>query len=328
MMKIRKSSIWLCVAVFVLSGCGSGGNKSSSVNVQSAGGTNESSTIADIDVDKGLFNVTITVPKDLIGEITQAELDATVGEKGYKSATLNADGSVTYVMTKAQHKDAMDELKKSINESLAELVGSESTPNITSIEANDNYTVFTITTKNTSPDLIESFSALAMYMYGGLYAVYNGDTVDNIHVDFVNADSGEIISSADSRDMAETGSGDDSTEEMTLSGVYNWYVGEIWNPIVDFRTYIASGTDGTGKQFDADFAYDLYIKSKEETQKYTDFIHEKYPDITNAWDKMMEQVDIISTNLADGYETGSEKIDTDLLSQYNSAFFDYVHQNN
>ena len=29
-----------------------------------------------------------------------------------------------------------------------------------------------------------------------------GTTVDNIHVDYVNADSGEVISSADSSDMA------------------------------------------------------------------------------------------------------------------------------
>lgn len=33
------------------------------------------------------------------------------------------------------------------------------------------------------------------------YHIFNGTTVDNIHVDYVNADSGEIISSADSKDM-------------------------------------------------------------------------------------------------------------------------------
>lgn len=39
-------------------------------------------------------------------------------------------------------------------------------------------------------------------MYGGMYNVFNGTTVDNVHVDFVNADTGEIISSSDSKDMA------------------------------------------------------------------------------------------------------------------------------
>ena len=43
---------------------------------------------------------------------------------------------------------------------------------------------------------------MSFYMFGGLYHIFNGTTVDNIHVDYVNADSGEVISSADSSDMA------------------------------------------------------------------------------------------------------------------------------
>lgn len=159
--------------------------------------------IGDIDVDKNLFDVTITVPKDFIGETTQEELDAKAKEKGFKSATLNSDGSVTYVMTKAQHKEMLDEISANINNSLAELVGSDSTPNITDIKANDDFTSFTVTTKNEEPDLAESFMVLSLYMYGGMYAIFSGDEVDNIHVDYVNAASGEIISSADSKDMGE-----------------------------------------------------------------------------------------------------------------------------
>ena len=211
MMKMRKSLVWLCASVFVLSGCTTSGDKKNpdvvvSDTTQSTAesgieGMEELEAMGDIEVDKGLFNVTITVPKDMMGEITQEELDASVEEKGFKSATLNADGSATYVMTKSQHETMMDEMRENINESMAEMVGSESTPNITSVVANDNFTSFTVTTKNTSPDFVESMSVLALYMYGGLYAVYNGDNVENIHVDFVNADSGEIISSADSENM-------------------------------------------------------------------------------------------------------------------------------
>ena len=38
-------------------------------------------------------------------------------------------------------------------------------------------------------------------MYGGLFNSFNGTPVDNIHVDFINAESGEIIESADSSDL-------------------------------------------------------------------------------------------------------------------------------
>ena len=159
--------------------------------------------IGDVDVDKGLFDVTLTIPEKFIGETTQEELDETVKEKGYKSAVLNEDGSVTYVMSKAQHREMMDGVTKTINDALDEMVGSDDYPSITEAKANNDFTKFTITTKNTDLSISESLSALALYMYGGMYAIFNGKSVDNIHVDFINADTGEIISSSDSDNLGD-----------------------------------------------------------------------------------------------------------------------------
>ena len=163
----------------------------------------EIEAIGDVEVDEGLFEVELLIPADFVGEKTQEELDTIAAESGYKSITLNEDGSATYVMTKKQHKEMMDEMSVSLNESLAELIGSENYPNFTDIKANDDFTEFTITTKSVELDLNESFSVLAFYMYGGMYNAFNGTTVDNIHVEFINADSGEVISSADSENMGE-----------------------------------------------------------------------------------------------------------------------------
>ncbi len=160
--------------------------------------------IGDVEVDKGLFDVTLTIPKDYIGDTTQEKLDEVAKEKGYYSITLNDDGSATYVMTKKQHKEMLNELKKSIDKSLSEMAGSENYPNITSVTANDNYTSFTITTTNAEPSLAESFAVMAMYMYGGMYGIFAGEPADNIHVDYVNADSGQVISSADSKDAGSS----------------------------------------------------------------------------------------------------------------------------
>lgn len=130
-------------------------------------GVKQLEAIGDVDVDKGLFNVTLTIPKDFVGETTQEKLDESVKEKGYKSATLNSDGSVTYVMTKAQHEEMLVGIRESIDKSLSEMIGSSDYPNITNVKHNDNYTSFTITTKNAEPDMSESFSVMALYMYGG-----------------------------------------------------------------------------------------------------------------------------------------------------------------
>ena len=156
-----------------------------------------------LEVDKNLFDVEITLPADLVGETTQEELEAQSIASGVYSVTLNEDGSATYVMSKAQHAQLLKDMADSIHQSFAEMVGSEDYPNVTDISANDDFTVFTVTTTSTELTLQESFSVIGFYLYGGLYGAFAGEEPANIHVDFVNADTGDIISSADSSDMGE-----------------------------------------------------------------------------------------------------------------------------
>lgn len=208
-MKKRSISLVLFTALF-LSACSS---SSSETPIQSASETvTESSrsddlsdldAIGDVEVEKELFDVTITVPSDYIGEKTQEELEADASEIGYK-VKLNDDNSATFTMTKSQHKQMLKELTSELNSALEELVDSEEYPTFTDIKANDNFTSFTITTTSNELSLTESFSVLVFYMYGGMYNIFNGETVENIHIDFLNAKSGEIISSSDSKDMATT----------------------------------------------------------------------------------------------------------------------------
>lgn len=155
--------------------------------------------VGDVKVDKGIFDVKLEIPADFVGNSTQEDLDKKAAEYGYK-ATLNADGSATYEMTKSQHKKMMEDYAASLNESMAKMVGSESCPNVTDVKANEDFTSFTITTKNTEPDLGESMSVMSLYVMSGAYNIFNGTPVDNVHIDFVNADSGEVISSTDSKD--------------------------------------------------------------------------------------------------------------------------------
>lgn len=162
----------------------------------------ETSSSNNLEVEKGVFDVTINIPAEYVGETTQDELDKKEKEEGYK-AVLNDDGSVTYTMTKKQHKEMMKELEESFNKTLSEMVASEDYPNITDIKTNSNYTEFIITTKSNELDLAESLSTLAFYMYGGMYNMFNGTPVDNVHIEFINADSGDIIDSMDSKDSAK-----------------------------------------------------------------------------------------------------------------------------
>ena len=87
----------------------------------------------------------------------------------------------------------LDDMAQTIDESMAEMVGSADYPNFTKVEANEDYTVFTVTTKSKSLSLDESLSLLQFYTEGAFYSVVSGNDADSIHVDFVNADTGEVI---------------------------------------------------------------------------------------------------------------------------------------
>ena len=170
---------------------------------EDAPGASQSSSTGGLEVEENLFDVEITLPADLVGETTQEELEAQSIASGVYSVTLNEDGSATYVMSKAQHAQLLKDMADSIHQSLAEMVGSENYPNVTDISANDDFTVFTVTTTSTELTIQESFSVIGYYLYGGLYGAFAGEEPANIHVDFVNADTGDIIFSADSSDMGE-----------------------------------------------------------------------------------------------------------------------------
>ncbi len=203
----------LLTTMLILSACSSktpaskntaAANDSSVTNsADSTSQKDEGSSDSAVEVDKGLFDVTLTIPESYVEGQTQDDLDKLCKEKGYKSITLNADGSATYVITKKQHKEMMESMADTINSSMKELVGSEDYPTFTDIKANDDYTEFTITTTSTDLSLSESIAPMLFYTYGLMYTAFNGAEADNIAVTFVNADTGKTISTSNSSELSE-----------------------------------------------------------------------------------------------------------------------------
>lgn len=148
----------------------------------------------------GLFNVALTIPAEYVEGTTQKELNKQAKEGTFKSATLNKDGSVTYVMSKSQHKEMLNTLKDSIADELNKIPNSTDYPNVTRVEANDDYTKFTVTTASTELSFEEQFLSVQLYIYGGMYNAFN-NLSPVISVDYVNADSGATIYSGKSSDI-------------------------------------------------------------------------------------------------------------------------------
>ena len=150
-------------------------------------------------------DVEITVPASFIGEdATQESLEESVSDtKGIKSVVLNEDGSATYKMSKAAHEEMLSGIAETIDTGLKEMVDGEDY-SFTKIDHNADYTSFTVETEAEELGFADSFSTMAFYMYGGMYAAFSGKEVDNIHIDFVNATTKEVIKAADSKDMGKS----------------------------------------------------------------------------------------------------------------------------
>ena len=158
--------------------------------------------VGQIQTENGIFITSITVPKDFVGEgITQADIDSKAGDT-YISGKLNDDGSITYKLTKKQHKAMLDELMNSLEKSFTEMINSKDY-SFTSIKHNKDYTQFDVTLSTDELGLSESFATLTFYMAGGVYGIFSGKKADKIIVNYYNA-AGKLINTADSSKLGES----------------------------------------------------------------------------------------------------------------------------
>ena len=151
--------------------------------------------IGDVQVENGIMTVSLTVPADLAQNITQEIIDAGIGTQ-YQAAFRNQDGSITYKMTKEQHQAMLEQLAVSFDNSLQEMIDNENYT-ISNITRNNDFTVFDITLDGAEPSISDSYAAFGLYMYGGLYGVFNGKRPEHVIVNYLDS-NGNLIDSDDS----------------------------------------------------------------------------------------------------------------------------------
>ncbi|WP_243292017.1 hypothetical protein [Bacillus sp. FJAT-47783] len=136
-----------------------------------------------VDVEKGLLNVEITLPASMFeGEDIDAAI-ADAKEEGITDVTKNDDGSLTYKMSKAKHKEMMKELETSMNETIEETINSEDYVSIKDITHNHSFSEFTLEVdKGKYENSFDGFAALGLGMQGMMYQLFNGVDPDNYKV--------------------------------------------------------------------------------------------------------------------------------------------------
>ncbi|MEZ2716134.1 hypothetical protein [Niallia circulans] len=138
--------------------------------------------------DKGLLNVEITLPASLFEGEDIDSVIADVEKEGIK-VTKNEDGSLTYKMSKAKHKEMMKEMEASLEESIKEIKESDDYVSIKDITHNKAFSEFTLVVdKKKYEDSMDSFAIFTLGITGMMYQVYSGVDPDDYQVKILTKD--------------------------------------------------------------------------------------------------------------------------------------------
>jgi hypothetical protein len=159
------------------------------------GDLSELEAIGDVEVERGLLSVEVTIPADLAGE---ADLDGLVAEMAAEGISIadarrNPDGSVTYKMSRGDHRRLLGSLRDSFKESFEEVP--DDFPSIRSITFNDDLTRFRMTVDR--PAFENSFDGFVVFLplfAAGIYAAFDGRDPEGmrIEIDYVDVATGQV----------------------------------------------------------------------------------------------------------------------------------------
>ncbi len=157
-----------------------------------------------IEVDKKLLTTEIHIPASIFGDdpITQEEIDESVAAGTFKEGKVNPDGSVTYVVTKEQHKKLMDNFMVQLKSTLDSLVDDENN-SFLKIEVNSDTSEYKVYVDPERYNEFESFSALGLYLQSAFYRSIAGDKDIYTTVKFINNETGETLNEANSKEFFE-----------------------------------------------------------------------------------------------------------------------------
>jgi hypothetical protein len=136
-----------------------------------------------VEVDKGLLNVEITIPASMFEGEDIDTVIANAKAEGVNEVTKNADGSLTYKMSKSKHKEFLAEMKDEVTKSVNEMKNSEDFVSIVDITSNGNFSEFTmIVDKAAYENSMDGFAALGLGLTGMMYQLYEGVDSEKIRV--------------------------------------------------------------------------------------------------------------------------------------------------
>ena len=146
----------------------------------------ESKKSDNVDINKGIVNVEVTLPASFFEDTDMEKLKEEAKEDGVKEVIVNDDGSVTYKMSKSKHKEMLKEMGDTIDTSIKEIEADKDFPSIKQIEHNNSFTEYTIKMdqelyENSS---LEGFAFFNLAYQSLYYQLFNGVNEEDYRVTF------------------------------------------------------------------------------------------------------------------------------------------------
>lgn len=191
----KKIASIILTLVLVLSFAGCAQTEEDPATGNDTGAATETTT-AKIETDEKLLTVDITLPASMFEsqDMSSFDADAYANEQGFSSAKVNEDGSITVTMSKAKHKEMLNEMATSLDTNFAEFVNGENTPYIKEITHNDDFTAVTMKVDKAAYENAFDFTPFAIGMSVAMYQAFT-ETEYHVEISIVDVATGETINS-------------------------------------------------------------------------------------------------------------------------------------
>lgn len=132
-----------------------------------------------IEVDKGLLNVEITLPKMFFEDEELADIEEQMEDSHEANVTKNDDGSLTIKMSKKEHKQLMSDMQEEFVDTIKQMIEAEDYPTIKDISYNRNMTELSIVVnKEEFESSFDGFALFSLGFTGLFYQIFNGKDIE------------------------------------------------------------------------------------------------------------------------------------------------------
>ncbi|GLB61713.1 hypothetical protein [Cytobacillus sp. NCCP-133] len=205
---MKKLIVFMSFMIVLLSACSDGEKTAGKKEAGTEKKTEESEAV---EVDKGLLNVEVTLPASMF-EGEDADSSLAEAEKEGIKVTKNDDGSVTYKMSKAKHKEMMKEMQTELERTIADTKNGEDYPSVKEVTNNKDFSEFTLEVdREAYENSFDGFAVFGLGLSGMFYQLFNGVDPEDYEVKILVKDTatGEVFNEVIYPDALEE-AGDES----------------------------------------------------------------------------------------------------------------------